>query len=861
MREPGRIGHVLLFAACVAWLLWQVSYYWEAVIDDAYISFRFAENLANGHGLVFNVGGERVEGYSNFVWVLLCAIPIKLGWDVMFFAKVAGLTCAVATLAVAWALSLRLRGRDDAWNLLAPAFLAANASFAHWAVMGLETPLSTLLIVWTYHRFFREMTEPHRRLVSPWLATLAAMTRIDALLFLSPLAVFGAMRALGFGVSFRRMFTWGIIAALSFGTYFGWRMWYFQELLPNTYYAKQRLVEVESNRVQGPAQLEHFFLDQFEPAPYPENPPRVERITAPSAGEGLLRVHEPAHVRGAAQRFWWGLQGGRSASLWWMNWWFVSALVIVGFPRARNVILVLGPILVTVYFVIHVDGDWMPNYRFFQHILPFLAVLGPVALGIAQDDLQGAMRAMRVPAAGLAIAALAGIAAEQARFGYVYIFGDTPSFIARERHWWMPASVLRGYRRGFSEPLAEVSQWILLNTQDDATICLSDIGQPMWFATHLDCLDGAGLCDRRLGHAPSEFRDMPSIEERSAKFIESRGWAEPSPQDRAIAMREARRLDFAAHTAANVRYVLDQRRPEYVLTFVSHRDGDPQKPGWVYPELAAKISDDPVFKGSYEFEFRLPKISDVWNTMYRRKDVPKGVPDATKAARLIRTIERNPRLYEIVAFAYRSALAMEDPIAQERVAGAVRAAIPRAVRNPRAAASLLSISDMANDAEMHALVLDRWREVDPASTELLRMESGIAWKDGRAEEAIAMILDRIDLDDPGTLDLYLGTVFYLEYQRRLREAIDWAADAVVRHPNSEDAWRTLAMISHRTYRSAAGALSDADRAVALRGAFSGYEGLRRFESARGSTASVDALAEMRRELDALSPASPSETKN
>ena len=45
-----------------------------APIDDAFISFpsRYAQNLAAGNGLVFNVG-ERVEGYTNFLWVILLA--------------------------------------------------------------------------------------------------------------------------------------------------------------------------------------------------------------------------------------------------------------------------------------------------------------------------------------------------------------------------------------------------------------------------------------------------------------------------------------------------------------------------------------------------------------------------------------------------------------------------------------------------------------------------------------------------------------------------------------------------------------------------------------------------------------------
>ena len=48
--------------------------------DEAYISYRYAEHLADGKGLAFNVGERRVEGYANFLWVLICALVCKLGF-------------------------------------------------------------------------------------------------------------------------------------------------------------------------------------------------------------------------------------------------------------------------------------------------------------------------------------------------------------------------------------------------------------------------------------------------------------------------------------------------------------------------------------------------------------------------------------------------------------------------------------------------------------------------------------------------------------------------------------------------------------------------------------------------------------
>ena len=49
----------------VAYLIWNSLYYYPYTVDDAFISLRYAENLATGEGLVYNPG-QRVEGYSNF---------------------------------------------------------------------------------------------------------------------------------------------------------------------------------------------------------------------------------------------------------------------------------------------------------------------------------------------------------------------------------------------------------------------------------------------------------------------------------------------------------------------------------------------------------------------------------------------------------------------------------------------------------------------------------------------------------------------------------------------------------------------------------------------------------------------------
>ncbi|MBX3462755.1 MAG: hypothetical protein KF830_06265 [Planctomycetes bacterium] len=138
-----RARPALLFAAAAAVLalaVWRDAWPWIA--DDTFISLRYADNLVRGHGLCWNPG-ERVEGYSNLLWVLLTAALAWCGCDLVTAARGLAVAATAATLAVlAWSRLLppRLPAR------LALLVLAAQASLAVWAIGGLEAPLAMLLV-------------------------------------------------------------------------------------------------------------------------------------------------------------------------------------------------------------------------------------------------------------------------------------------------------------------------------------------------------------------------------------------------------------------------------------------------------------------------------------------------------------------------------------------------------------------------------------------------------------------------------------------------------------------------------------------------------------------------------------------
>ncbi|RMG95168.1 MAG: hypothetical protein D6705_14085 [Deltaproteobacteria bacterium] len=151
---------------------------WSYTVDDAYISLRYARNLALGRGLVFNPG-EWVEGYTNFLWTVVLAVPHALGVDAVLAAKLLGFAAVVATVEGVGRLE-RVAAPGRALGL-APWFLASSLPFVGHGVFGLETAAYAALVVWGVVRMAAELQSPERR---PWgsgtLFGIAATVRPDA---------------------------------------------------------------------------------------------------------------------------------------------------------------------------------------------------------------------------------------------------------------------------------------------------------------------------------------------------------------------------------------------------------------------------------------------------------------------------------------------------------------------------------------------------------------------------------------------------------------------------------------------------------------------------------------------------------
>lgn len=154
----------------------------DFTVDDSYISFRYAVNLVDGHGLVYNPG-EAIEGYTNFLWTLIIAGGLELGVDPHVSSKVLGALAGLGLLVVVYRLSARVQPLG-ALPCLATWLLASSPTTVCWAMFGLETSFFAFLIALGLLMMFEEHERGRGFPVSGIVFALAGLTRPEAPMFL-----------------------------------------------------------------------------------------------------------------------------------------------------------------------------------------------------------------------------------------------------------------------------------------------------------------------------------------------------------------------------------------------------------------------------------------------------------------------------------------------------------------------------------------------------------------------------------------------------------------------------------------------------------------------------------------------------
>jgi hypothetical protein len=215
-----------IYVLCVN--MWHVHWF---TYDDAYISFRYAVNLVDGHGLVYNPG-EYIEGYTNFSWTLLAAAGMKLGIEPEVTTKIAGGAAAIGTLIVVYKLSARLMPYKTL-PCVATWLLASSSTFSGYAMFGLETIGFVFLIMLGTLMMFREVDRGEGIPWSGLVFALAGLTRPEA-----PMYAGIPMLLLGKRFFSKQNLLRGTIFAAPLAIHMLWRHSYYGSWFPATLSAK-----------------------------------------------------------------------------------------------------------------------------------------------------------------------------------------------------------------------------------------------------------------------------------------------------------------------------------------------------------------------------------------------------------------------------------------------------------------------------------------------------------------------------------------------------------------------------------------------------------------------------------------------
>jgi hypothetical protein len=341
LRELAPLFVVAILAVVI--VAWEIVLVGDWRVDDAYISFAFSKNLAHGRGLIFS-HDVLVEGYTNFLWTVLNALPIAIfpNADPLIAARVMCFACFAGLLVATWLLARLFAGRLAAAAVVL--LLATWTDLTRASLSGLETvPHAMLVAFGTYHYLIELRTE---RKYSLWWFAFAALTRISGMVGLAFVIAFEVLVRIFDGkLDLRGLIRWALLPVSLFAAYFAWRYWYYGLPLPTTYYAKTLVAALDPDR--GARYLWDAGRDL-----------------------GILPIGIIA-VLGLGRRF------------------------------ERRTIYLAVAIAFELVYVLRVGADWMPFSR-------FLIPIAPLALALFANGLSELRRISREsPSAGRASATLA----------------------------------------------------------------------------------------------------------------------------------------------------------------------------------------------------------------------------------------------------------------------------------------------------------------------------------------------------------------------------------------------------------------------------------------------------------------------
>ncbi|MEO6694929.1 MAG: hypothetical protein ABIY50_09360, partial [Ignavibacteria bacterium] len=241
------------------------------VQDDAFISFRYVQNFVEGNGLVFNIG-ERVEGYTNLLWVLILSVFVFLKINIQTISQMLSVIFGVVVLFVTYKLSELIEIRspsttvkkvktDDTdlisvklLDLIPSVLLVFSGSFIFWSVSGMESTMFISFCLLGIYFYLKSRNKAELDYKFSIFLVLATLTRPEGLYFFGLIIIhklFFTIKDhrkdfLSVFFSKHNLISYSIYV-IPIILYFLIRYSYYGYLFPNTYYAKTGFSEAYFN--------------------------------------------------------------------------------------------------------------------------------------------------------------------------------------------------------------------------------------------------------------------------------------------------------------------------------------------------------------------------------------------------------------------------------------------------------------------------------------------------------------------------------------------------------------------------------------------------------------------------------------
>ena len=217
-------------------------------IDDANIFFVYARHLAGGHGLVYNIGGERVEGFSSLLWVLIgaCAFRLSSAPEQMLLLLNVLLLSGTTIIITEYLRYILVKGHKNVIMFLLGylGIICLTPDYIVWMTNSLmDTCVWSFLLVSITGLLLLFPCFPLKRTVGLLCALLVLLiiTRPESMLWGCVFIGLSSIRIFQKTSRKKACILCGILLAtygISLGALTAFRIYYFGYPFPNTYYAK-----------------------------------------------------------------------------------------------------------------------------------------------------------------------------------------------------------------------------------------------------------------------------------------------------------------------------------------------------------------------------------------------------------------------------------------------------------------------------------------------------------------------------------------------------------------------------------------------------------------------------------------------